>query len=66
MVTGMNVSSGTVAMQPTGFTAIADIRMACAASMAIKGLAITRAPEAATETSPMAKTEPWETRDQPS
>jgi hypothetical protein len=41
------------------FPAIADIRMACAASMAIGGLAITQALEAATKTNPMARTDPW-------
>jgi hypothetical protein len=54
-----NASSGTIAMKPTAFPAIAGIRMACAASTAIKGSAITQASEAATETSPMAKTDPW-------
>jgi len=63
MVTGRNASSGTVAMKPTGFPAFADIRMAYAASTAIKGQAITQAPEAATKTSPMAKTDPWWTWD---
>ncbi len=45
--------------EATAFPAIADIRMACAASTAFKGLAITQALEAATKTSPMAKTDPW-------
>jgi hypothetical protein len=58
MVTGRNSSSGTVAMEPTGSPAIADIRMACAGSTAIKGSATTQASEAATKTSPMAKTDP--------
>jgi hypothetical protein len=39
--------------------AIADIRMACAASTAIKGSAITQASAAATKTSPMVKTDRW-------
>jgi hypothetical protein len=59
MTTVRNASSGTIAMKPPAFPAIADIRMACAASTAIKGSAITQASEAATKTSPMAKTDPW-------
>jgi len=59
MATVRNASSGTIAMKPTAFPAIADIRMACAASTAIKGSAITQASEAATKTSPMAKTDSW-------
>ena len=51
MATVRNASSGTIATKPTAFHTIADIRMACAASTAIKGS------EAATKTSPMAKTE---------
>ncbi len=46
------------AMKPTAFPAIADIRMACAGSTAIKGSATTQDSEAATKTSPMAKTDP--------
>ena len=58
MATVRNASSDTIAMKTTAFPAIADIRMACAASTAIKGSAITQASEAATKTSPMAKTDP--------
>jgi hypothetical protein len=57
MVTGRNASSGSVAMKATAFPAFTDIRMACAASTAIKGSAIIQALEAATKTNPMAKTE---------
>jgi len=57
MATVRNASSGTIATKPTAFHTIADIRMACAASTAIKGSAITQASEAATKTSPMAKTD---------
>jgi hypothetical protein len=56
MVTARNATSGTAAIKPTGFPAIADSRMAGAASTAIGDSAITRAPEPATKTSPMAKT----------
>src|SRR5713101_3872558 len=55
---GRNASRGTIAMKPTAFPAIADIRMACAGSTAIKGSATTQDSEAATKTSPMAKTDP--------
>jgi hypothetical protein len=58
-VTGSTASSDTIAMKPTDFLAIAGIRMAGAASTAIKGSAITQAPEVATKTSPMAKINPW-------
>jgi hypothetical protein len=60
MVTGRNASSSSVVgTKPMGFPAIADIRMACAGSMAIKGSATTKAPEAANKISPMVKTDPW-------
>jgi hypothetical protein len=49
MVTGMNASSGTAAIAPTELRGIAP-------STAIKGAVITKASEAATETSLMAKT----------
>ena len=55
-MTGRTASSDTVAIKPTGLFASADSRMAGAALTAIKGSAITQAPEAATKTSPMAKT----------
>ena len=54
----MNTSSGTFAITPTGFTAIINIHTAGAALTAIRASATIGAPEAATETSPMAKTEP--------
>ena len=47
--------------QPTRLPATARIRMACAPSTAIKGSVITQASEAATETSPMAKSNPMRT-----
>src|SRR5207248_2865943 len=37
MATVRSATSGTIAMKPTDFPAIADIRMACVASMAIEG-----------------------------
>ena len=52
---GRNASSGTIAMNPIVFPVTADIRIACAASTAIRGS------EVATRTSPMARTEPRRT-----
>jgi len=49
MVTGTNASSDTAVITPTELRGIAP-------STAIKGSVITQAAEAATETSPMAKT----------
>jgi hypothetical protein len=49
MVTGTNASSSTTAITPTGLPAIAGIRISV----------IAQASEAATETSPMAKTNPF-------
>ncbi|OLB75639.1 MAG: hypothetical protein AUI16_11225 [Alphaproteobacteria bacterium 13_2_20CM_2_64_7] len=49
MVTGTNASSDTAVITPTELRGIAP-------STAIKGSVITQASEAATETSPMAKT----------
>ena len=58
METGKNASSGAITTKPTAFLTIADTRMACVASTAIKGSAIIQASEA-TKTSPMAKTDSW-------
>jgi hypothetical protein len=57
METGKNASSGAITTKPTALPIIADTRMACAASTAIKGSAIIQASEA-TGTSPTAKTDP--------
>ena len=59
MVTGRNALSGTVTMKSMGSPAIADICMACAGSTEIKGSETIQGPEAATKTSPMAKTDLW-------